>query len=63
MRDYEAELAGAVDQVLAVLFAADEAGVALDPLACIVDRMRARGEELDLDSMPPLMQMLLSGMT
>jgi hypothetical protein len=55
------QLDAAIDSVLDVLFTAE--GQELDPLATIIARMKARGQELDLSEMPPLMAMLLGGMT
>lgn len=57
----QADLDAAIDTVLDVLFTAGGAGEELDPLATIIDRMKVRGQELDLSEMPPLMQMLLGG--
>ena len=60
MSDAQTELDDAIDKVLDVLFT--EGGSELDPFTTIIERMKARGQELDLSEMPPLMQMLLGGM-
>ncbi len=52
----------AIDEVLDTLDQASAVGVEIDPLATIIDRVKARGAEIDLSTAPPLMQMLLSGM-
>lgn len=52
----------AIDSVLNALDYGEKVGVELDPLATIAQRLKARGAELDFSSMPPLVQMLLSGM-
>ncbi len=52
----------AIDQVLDTLDEASAAGVEIDPLATILERVRARGAEIDLESAPPMMRLLLSGM-
>lgn len=59
--DVQTRLDAAIDGVLDVLFS--EGGSELDPLTTIIGRMKARGQELNLSEMPPLMQMLLGGMT
>jgi len=46
----------AIDEVLDTLDAASAADVEIDPLATIIDRIKARGAELDLEAMPPLMK-------
>lgn len=61
-RDYQAELNTAMDSVLGLLEAAAAADVSLDPLATLLDRVRARGDEIDLENAPPILRMLLSGM-
>lgn len=58
--DVQAQLDDAIDRVLDVLFSAGDAE--LDPLTTIISRMKARGEELDFSTAPPLIQMLLGGM-
>lgn len=58
--DVQAQLDDAIDRVLDVLFAAGD--TELDPLTTIISRMKARGEELDFSTAPPLIQMLLGGM-
>lgn len=55
-------LDAAIDEVLDLLEQASAERVELDPLATIVERMRARGSELDFADAPPLMRMLLEGM-
>lgn len=60
--DWQTQLDGLIDGVLDVLEGSSAAGVELDPLATILERLRARGSELDVSSMPPLVQMLLGGM-
>lgn len=50
----------AIDSVLDVLMG--EGGELLDPLETILARMKLRGQELDLSTAPPLLQMLLGGM-
>ncbi len=52
----------AIDAVLDALDYASERGVEIDPLATILERVKARGAEIDLDSAPPLVKLLLSGM-
>ena len=52
----------AIDNVLDTLDDAATDGVEIDPLATILDRVRARGAEIDLASAPPMMRMLLGGM-
>ncbi len=59
MSDAQAQLDIAIDMVLDTLLTNPDAD--LDPLATILERMKARGEELDLSGAPPLVQMLLSG--
>lgn len=61
MPDLQADLDAAIDRVLDCLEAAQTAGVELDPLATILARVKARGQDVDLSSAPPLMQMLLAG--
>lgn len=56
------QLDAAIDDVLDALDAGAAAGVELDPLATILDRVRLRGAEIDLSTAPPMMQMLLGGM-
>lgn len=53
----------AVDTVLDLLDEAAREGVGLDPLATIMQRLKARGDELDLSQAPPLLQIILGGMT
>lgn len=60
-QSFESRLDDAIDAVLDVLTEAEKYGVELDPLATIVGRMRARGEDLNLDDAPPLLKMLLAG--
>lgn len=52
----------AIDEVLDTLDYAASVGVEVDPLATILDRVRARGADIDLSSAPPLMQMILGPM-
>lgn len=52
----------AIDEVLDCLDFASAHEVEIDPLATIIERVKARGAEIDLSTAPPLMQMLLSGM-
>jgi len=59
---YQARLDLLVDDVLTLLEESSQAGVELDPLTTIVERLRVRGAELDLSQAPPMMRMLLSGM-
>ena len=61
-RDLQAELDGVIDDVLDVLQAAELEGVELDPLSTIARRLKARGSELELESMPPVLRMLVAGM-
>jgi hypothetical protein len=58
-RDWQGELDGTIDDVLDLLFAAADAGVELDPLATIMQRMQARGHQLNMDELPPLARMML----
>lgn len=51
-----------IDGTLDLLERAAAEQVELDPLATILDRLRARGGEIDLAGAPPVMRMLLSGM-
>jgi hypothetical protein len=60
--DYQGELDGLIDQILGLLETASADQVELDPLATIMNRMQARGLDLDLDQAPPLLRMLLAGM-
>lgn len=63
LRSYHVtRLADAIDTVLTVLEDAERAGVELDPLTTIIERYRVRGGEVDFSELPPLMQMLLSGL-
>lgn len=52
----------AIDRVLDLLELASTQGYEVDPLATIIDRMKARGSDLNLDDAPPVMRMLLGGM-
>ncbi len=56
------ELDCAIDRVLDLLERAAEQGVEVDPLQTIIGRVQARGAQIDLDDMPPVMRMLLGGM-
>lgn len=60
-RSAQVKLDVAIDQVLDALEEAERHGVEIDPLQTIVARTQARGGVLDLDSLPPVMQMLLGG--
>lgn len=52
----------AIDSVLDCLDNCASEGIEIDPLATIIERVKARGAEIDLSTAPPLMQMLLAGM-
>lgn len=60
--DYQARAAVLVDGILDLLEESAAAGVELDPLQVIVERLQARGESLDMSEAPPVMRMLLGGM-
>ena len=60
--ELQARLDAAIDETLDVLDAAEREGAPLDPLQTIVARLQVRGGELDLQAMPPVLQMLLGGM-
>lgn len=60
--ELQGELDVAIDSVLDVLEKAAGSGVEVDPLATIIARVQARGTELSMDDMPPVMRMLLGGM-
>ena len=60
--EYKARGDTLIDGMLDLLEEAGKAGVELDPLAIILDRLAARGETLDMSEAPPLMRMLLGGM-
>jgi hypothetical protein len=61
---YLHERAGAaIDAILDLLEQAGRQGVDIDPLSLIIERLQARGETLDLDEAPPMLRMLLGGMT
>lgn len=60
--EYHQRLDDAIDAVLDVIMDADAAGVEVDPLDTIQRRLAARGHEIDLEQLPPLMRMLLGGM-
>lgn len=62
MHDWQVELDAAIDRVLYVLEHGAAAGVELDPLTTIMQRLQARGQSLDLSDAPPVMRMLLAGM-
>lgn len=59
---YHERAAVLVDGILDLLEEASKAGVELDPLAVILERLQARGETIDLADAPPVMRMLLGGM-
>ncbi len=59
---FQTRLDAAIDETLTVLEESSAAGVELDPLATILARVQARGQELNLDEMPPLMRMILGGL-
>jgi hypothetical protein len=60
--DLQAQLEQAVDEVLDVFQQAVDQDVELDIMGCIVARMRARGEVLDLSELPLPLQMIFGGM-
>lgn len=60
--ELQSRLDSAVDEILDLLAQSVDDGVELDPLGTIVARLQARGEQLDTEGMPPMMQMLLGGM-
>lgn len=60
--DYHERAADLVDAILTLLEEAAAAGVELDPLAIILERLQARGETLDLSEAPPMLRMLLGGL-
>lgn len=62
MDDLQARLDRVVDDVLDLLGEAAAEGVELDPLQTIMARLAVRGQALDTSEMPPLMQMILSGL-
>lgn len=58
----EAELDLHVDAILDLIEQGGAEGVELDPLASIMRRLQARGTEMNVDDMPPLLKMMLSGL-
>lgn len=62
MSAVQTELDTAIDTVLDLIERAEREGVEVDPLTTIINRMKARGAEMNLDEAPPVMRMLLSGM-
>lgn len=58
---FQSELDTLIDGVLELLERSAAAGVELDPLATILARLQARGAELDLAGLPPLVRMILEG--
>lgn len=58
----ELELDHHVDNILDVLEQGAAEGIELDPMASIMRRLQARGQDLNMDEMPPLMRMILGGM-
>lgn len=59
--ELQGELDCAIDGVLDVLEKAAATGVEVDPLQTIIARVQARGTDLSLDDMPPVMRMLMGG--
>lgn len=59
--ELQGELDCAIDVVLDVLEKAAGSGVEVDPLQTIIARVQARGTELSMDDMPPVMRMLMGG--
>jgi hypothetical protein len=60
--ELQARAAFLIDGFLDLLDEAAREGVEVDPLAVILDRLAARGEELDMSEAPPMLRMLLGGM-
>lgn len=60
--DFQGRLDSLVDGILLLLKESGAAGVELDPLGTIVERLRVRGSELDFSQAPPMLRMLLQGM-
>jgi len=60
--DLQLRAAFLIDGFLDLLDEAAVSGVEIDPLAVILDRLAARGEELDMSEAPPMLRMLLGGM-
>lgn len=58
--ELERELDEHIDAILRILERAGAAGVELDPLRSILTRLQEQG--FDLDSVPPVVRMLLDGM-
>jgi hypothetical protein len=56
------QLDAAIDLVLDALEQGQREGVDLNPLESIIRRLHARGEQLDLAGLPPIVQMLVAGM-
>ena len=59
---WQTQLDAAIDDVLDTLEAASRDGVKLDPVATIMQRMQARGEEINFDEAPLLLKMMLGQM-
>lgn len=60
--EFQRDVDLAIDRVLDLLELAAREGYEVDPLGTIIDRMKARGSDLNLDDAPPMMRMLLGGM-
>ena len=60
--DYQVQLDDAIDKTLDVFEQAARDGVQLDPLATIMNRLQARGQEINLEEAPPMLRMLMSGL-
>jgi hypothetical protein len=60
--ELQARAESLIDGFLALLDEAGAAGVEIDPLAIILDRLAHRGETLDMSEAPPMLRMLLGGM-
>ena len=56
---WQTQLDAAIDDVLDTLEAAARDGVELEPVATIMQRMQARGEEINFDEAPLLLKMML----
>lgn len=60
--ELQVRLDAAIDLVLDALTEAEAVGFELDPLATIIERFQARGNDFDLTALPLPLQMLLAGM-
>lgn len=60
--DIQAQLERQIDAFLDLLDRAGAQHVELNPLQTILERLAARGAEMDMDHLPPMMRMLLNGM-